>query len=432
MAKTLVVLLAVLLAAPAARAATEEHATTIVPAAAQTRPLDPEKATDAYLALYSGEKRAQSNAYFEGGYWLILWNFLYGLGVAGLLLWSGFSARMRNWAERLIRVRALQPALYWIFFVVATTVLQLPFDLYQGYFREHQYGLSNLTFGGYLGEQGKGLLVALIMGAIGMVVLYAVFRRVRRNLWLWATAVVVAFALVGMMIAPVWIMPLFNKYEKLEDPAVRDPILGLARANGIGVDAVWKNDASKQSKRVSANVSGFLGTERITLNDNLLQRCTQVQVEQVMGHEMGHYVLHHVFKAVTEVTILFAVGFGLVLWAFERVRRRWGERWGIRGIEDPAGLPALWAAVAVFGLLSMPIFNGMVRQQEAEADLFGLNAVGKPDAEAQVDLMLGEYRKLDPSPLEEVLFFDHPGGRNRILMAMRWKAEHMPPPPPTE
>jgi STE24 endopeptidase len=429
MAKALVVVFALLSVAPAA-AADDEPATTVVPAAAQAYPLDPQKATDAYLALYSGEKRAKSDAYFEGGYWLILWNLLYGLGVAGLLLWSGLSARMRSLAERIVPIRALQPALYWLLYILVQTVLQFPLDVYEGYFREHRYGLSNLSLGGYLGEQGKGLLVAGILGSIGVVLIYAVFRRVKRNLWLWATAVMVAFAIVGIVIAPVWIAPLFNKYDKLEDPAVRDPILSLARANGITVDAVWKNDASKQSKRISANVSGLFGTERITLNDNLLRRCTQDQVEQVMGHEMGHYVLHHVFKMIADVTILLAVGFGLILWAFERVRRRWGERWGIRGIEDPASLPALFALFSILGVLAMPVFNTMIRTQEAEADLFGLNAVGKPDAEAQVDLMLGEYRKLDPSPLEEVLFFDHPGGRNRILMSMKWKAEHMPKPAP--
>lgn len=410
-------------------ASAPEPATTVVPAEAQASPLDPNAATEAYLKLYSGEKRVQSDAYFEGGYWLTLWGTLYGIAVAALLLWTGLSARMRGWAERLIRLRALQPALYWVMFLLATTALEFPFDVYQGFIREHQYGLSNLSFLGFLSEQGKGLGVGVVLGALATGVLYAVFRRVQRYLWLWATGVVGVLSALAVMIVPIWIAPLFNKYEKLEDPKVRDPLLSLARANGIGASAIWMDDASKQSKRISANVSGLFGTERITLNDNLLTRCNQDQIEQVLGHEMGHDVLHHIYKGLLETSLLVAALAALVQWAFGRLKRRWGERWGIRDIADPAALPLLWGLVSAFGLMAMPAFNGITRIQEAEADLFGLNAVGKPDAEAQVDLMLGEYRKLDPSRVEELLFYDHPSGRNRILMAMRWKAEHMPQPP---
>ena len=108
-------------------------------------------------------------------------------------------------------------------------------------------------------------------------------------------------------------------------PAVRDPILSMARANGISATNVWEFDASKQSNRVSANVSGFFGTERISLNDNLLKRCSIEEIEAVMGHEMGHYVMNHVFKGLLEIGIIIAVGFGLLAFLFERVRARYGE-----------------------------------------------------------------------------------------------------------
>jgi STE24 endopeptidase len=188
---------------------------------------------------------------------------------------------------------------------------------------------------------------------------------------------------------------------------------------------VWVFDASRQTKRVSANVSGFAGTMRISLNDNLLNRCSLAEIEAVMGHEVGHYVLNHVYKTILFIAVVIVVGFALLKRAFEAVTAGRGARWGIRGVGDPAGLPLALVLLSSYFFVLTPLLNTWTRTEEAEADLFGINASGQPDGEARVDLMLGEYRKLDPAPLEEVLLFDHPSGRSRILMAMRWKAEHL-------
>jgi STE24 endopeptidase len=235
----------------------------------------------------------------------------------------------------------------------------------------------------------------------------------------------VFFAVIAMGVSPVFIEPLFNTYTPLKDESIRGPILRLARANGIPAADVFVVDASKQTTRVSANVAGFLGTQRIALNDNLLKRCSLAEIESVMGHEMGHYVLNHVYKGIVEFGVLIVIGFAFLRWSFDRVSARWGSRWGIAGIADVAGLPLIALLLSVFFFAMTPVTNTMIRTQEAEADIFGLNAARQPDAEAEVDLMLGEYRKLKPGPLEEVLFFDHPSGYRRILMAMRWKAENL-------
>ncbi|HXN82818.1 MAG TPA: M48 family metalloprotease, partial [Myxococcales bacterium] len=176
--------------------------------------------------------------------------------------------------------------------------------------------------------------------------------------------------------------------------------------------------------RISANVSGFLGTERITLNDNLLARASLPEIESVMGHEMGHYVLHHVEKALLEFGLIIVAGFAFAQALFERLRARWQERWKVRGPADPAGLPLMGLLLSTYLFVLTPVLNTVVRTQEQEADLFGLNAAAQPDGFAQVALKLSEYRKLEPGPLEEILFYDHPSGRTRIFTAMRWKAEH--------
>ena len=385
---------------------------------------DPAAATRAYLDLLPAAKRAQSDAYFEGGYWLTLFGFLWSAGIALLLLFTGLSARMRDRAERWAGSETLRTLGYWVQFVAVTAVLGFPLSVYRDWFREHHYGLSNLTFAGWLGEEGKGLLVSLVFGGLALVALYAVVRRLPRTWWVWGAGITVAFFIIGALVAPVLIVPLFNSPKRLADQRVTGPILSLARANGIAAQEVWEIDASKQTTRVSANVSGLLGTERITLNDNLLARCSLPEIESVMGHEMGHYVLNHVYKLIWEFGVIIVVGFALLKTFFERVRLRYEARFGVRGISDLAGLPLVTLLFSVYLTALTPLLNTIIRTSEQEADMFGLNAARQPDGFAQTALKLSEYRKLEPGVLEELIFYDHPSGRTRIFSAMRWKAEH--------
>ena len=398
------------------------------PAAAQgvNGHLDPEAATQAYLATLPTDKKAKSDAYFEGGYWLILWDFVVAAVVYLILLGTGLSASLRDRAERMTRSPTLQSVLYWVQFIVVVSLIELPWSIYESFAREHKYGLSNLTFAAWLGEQAKGFGIALVMGAILIAVLYAIVRRLPRTWWVWGAITGIAFLFIGVVIGPVLITPIFNSPKKLTDQRVVDPILRLARQNGIDATAVWEIDASKQSKRISANVSGALGTERITLNDNLLNRASLEEIEAVMGHEMGHYVLNHVYKLIMEFGILLVLGFAVVAWLFERLRVRYERTWKVRGIGDPAGLPLVALLFSAFFFVVTPVSNTIVRTQEYEADVFGLNTARQPDGFAQIAIKLSEYRKLDPGPWEERVFYDHPSGHTRIVTAMRWKAENLP------
>ncbi|HEV2853902.1 MAG TPA: M48 family metallopeptidase [Thermoanaerobaculia bacterium] len=394
------------------------------PWTSQASRLDPEAATEAYLAKLSPDQRARSDAYFEGGYWLLLWGFLYGLAVYGFLLFSRLSARMRDLAERLMSFRPLQTLLYAVQLILAMTVLFFPFSVYTDFFREHKYGLATQDFPAWMVDQAKALGVSLVMGGLALMGLYGVLRKAPRNWWLWGAVVALAFLIVGVALGPVFIDPIFNQYTELTDPRFRGPILSLARANGIPAEHVYVMDASRQTNRISANVAGMFGTTRIALNDNLLKRTSPAGVKAVMGHEMGHYVLNHIYKGIFYFGVVLTVGFAFLRWGFERATARWGERWGVRGVGDPAGLPLFAALLSVFFFVLTPLNNTYFRTGEAEADIFGLNAAREPDGFAEVALQLSEYRKLSPGPFEEWIFFDHPSGRNRILMAMRWKAEN--------
>jgi STE24 endopeptidase len=392
--------------------------------AAVKQAFDVEAAVDAYLAKMPPAQRARSDAYFEGGYWLVMWDFLSTVVVMWLLLHFRWSARMRNLAERITRFQPLRTAIYWIQFMVLASVLSFPLTVYESYFREHQYGLLNQTFGPWVGDQAKMLAVGVVLGAILIVLLFGLVRRLGANWWVWGSILVVVFSAFVNLIAPVYVFPLFNKYTKLEDPRIKDPILNMARANGIPATEVYEFDASRQSNRVSANVSGFAGTQRISLNDNLLKRCTLPEIETTMGHEMGHYVLNHAYKGLVMIGVVVVIGFAFLNWGISFALTRWGAQWDVRGIGDVAVLPLAVIVFSCYFFLMAPVTNTITRTMEYEADMYGLNAAQQPDGEANVDLMLGEYRKLDPGPVEEFVFFDHPSGRTRITAAMRWKAGH--------
>ena len=389
--------------------------------------LDPAVATQAWLATVPQDKRAKSDAYFEGGYWLILWNFLLVAAISIFLLTSRISARLRDFSERICRGSlSLQVVLYAIPYFLLVAALTFPLTVYQSFYREHQYGLATQSFLPWFGEQLIGFGVTLIAGILLLMVLYAVFRLAPRTWWIWGTIATVVFLAVGAFIAPVHIEPLFNTYKPLADPKIRDPILAMARANQIPATQVFEVDASRQTTRVSANVAGFLGTTRIALNDNLLKQCTLPEIRMVMAHEMGHYVLNHGAKLLTYAGIFILAGFALTRTLFDAAVRRWGNKWGVRGIADPAGLPLLVLILSTLLFVATPLLNTVTRVTEREADAFGLNTSREPDGMAQVALKLGTYRKLNPTPLEEFMFFDHPSGRARIRMAMDWKIANLP------
>ena len=411
---------------PGAKPATVMPDVIQVPTAAQvSQQFDADRATDAYLAQIPASARSRSDAYFVGGYWLILWDFLYGAALYLFLLHFGWSAAMRNFAELVTRFKPLQTLIYWVEFLLATTILGAPLGVYEGYFRERQYGLATQTLGPWLGDQLIILLVNLVLGGVVSMVLFGVVRRLPRTWWIWGAGVSVVFLIFFIMIAPVFIFPLLNKFTVLEDPKITQPILSLARANGIPAQKVYQMDASRQTTRMSANVSGYGQTMRITLNDNLLRRGSPEEIQSVMGHEMGHYVLHHIAKDILYFSVVIVIFFSLLGWSLERALTRWGERWKIRGIGDTAVLPLVFLAGSLFGFVYTPFFNTHVRTNEHEADMYGLNASRQPDGFAQAAIHLGEYRKMSPGPIEEWIFFDHPSGRNRTHDAMVWKAENL-------
>ena len=408
-------------------AVNEMPSVTTVPQEAQpSHRFDVDAATEAYLAQIPAGASARSDAYFEGGYWLILWDFIYGAAISLLLLNLRWSARMRDLAERLTRFRPLRTFVYWTQYSVVTFLLGAPLAIYEGYTRERRYGLATQTFGPWAWDQTKGMLLGIVLGGLLVMALFGIVRRLPKTWWIWGSAVTMMFLLVAVLIGPIYLQPLFNKVAPLADPKVTEPILSLARANGIAAKFIYQMDASQQSTRMSANVSGLGQTMRITLTDNLLRRGSPEEIQAVMGHEMGHYVLNHVYKDLLFFfPALIVIGFALLRGSLDWFLKRWGGTWQIRGIGDPAIVPLVILLISIFGFILTPILNTQIRTEEREADMYGLNAARQPDGAAQGAIHLGEYRKMRPGPIEEFVFFDHPSGFNRIHRAMQWKAENL-------
>ncbi|MCZ6501751.1 MAG: M48 family metallopeptidase [Gammaproteobacteria bacterium] len=383
---------------------------------------DIEVETQAYLDRLDAEQRAASDAYFEGGYWLILWNLLVALLIAWLLLNYGISTRMRDLGEKFSRFRFLRVTSYIFQYTLVVFVLSLPLLIYQDFVREHQYGLSNLTFVDWFSELMIELGIELVLSCLGLALIYFVIRKAPRTWPIWGSVAGIFMLAFLFLVSPVFINPLFNDYQSLEEGPLKEKILSLARANAVPAEDVYQFDASKQSKRISANVTGLLGTTRISLNDNLLNRSSSESIEAVMAHEIGHYALNHGPKLIFSLGLLLAVGFAFVAWAFDRVNK---PSWGIRGVSDIAGLPLLIALLSIYFFLTTPIVNSIIRINEIEADIYGLNAARQPDGNAEALLGLAEYRKMKPGYWEEIIFYDHPSGYNRIYMSMRWKKENL-------
>jgi STE24 endopeptidase len=367
----------------------------------------------------------RAEAYAHGAYVLFFVGVLWDLAVLLVIIVSGFGAWMQELAERVTRHVNLMVALYVTLFTVVTSLASFPLAVYSQFLREREYGFMNQSFGAWMWDQGKGLLLLLALQAIFLPMLYIVIRRVGRAWWIPGAILTVAFMVVLVAIVPVYIAPLFNHFTPLKDAALREDILDLAHSQGIPAHEVYEVDASRQSEHNNAYVAGLLGTQRVVLYDTLLKRFAPREIRFVMGHEMGHYVLNHVWKTVGFFSILIVVGFVLV----DRMARRFIDRHSVYGIlrfEDPSSLPVILMILTVFFFVTRPIISTFSRSQEHAADVFGLQVVGDPEAAASVFLKFGRYdlAEFDVDPRIEFFLYTHPSVGNRILFAQQWARTH--------
>lgn len=384
-------------------------------------PRNAEAATQAYMDRLPADVVAKSDAYYTGGYWLQLWHLMLGLAITALWLSGKRAMRLRDWAARVGRGPLRRDFVFSACYLAIGNLLSLPLTLYEEWWREHAYGMSTQALPAWLGEWAVASTINLLIGSVAFMLLYVLIRRAGERWWIWGTAAAMALLTVLIAVSPVLFEPLFNEYKPVEDGPVKNAVLQMAHANGVPADNVYVFDASRQTTRISANVSGLFGSAAVRLNDNLLRRTSLPEIRAVMAHELGHYVLNHIVKTLCMLALVVLVGFYVVQAVLGWLLRRLAPASGVSRVDDVAALPLLAMAFSLFFALATPIQNTITRVQEAEADEFGLNLSREPHGFAEAQLRLVEYRKADPGPVEEFMFFHHPSTRHRILAAMRWR-----------
>ncbi len=387
-------------------------------------PFDPAAATAAYLATLSPAAHARATAYTQGGHWLLLWSWLVSVVAALVIIRSGVLARteagLQRRKPRPILVSLLISGLY----ILLDAVLELPWEVYAHWWREKAYGLTSQAFSGWLTEQTIGLAISVVVTSLFLAVIYAVIRRSPRWWWAWAGGVAAVFILAALVLAPIYIEPIFNHYTPAPPGPMRDAVVALAKKADVPSDKIFIFDGSRQSNRYTANVSGLFGSARVAMSDVMFKKGADLaEVRGVVGHEMGHYRQGPLILA-GPFALLAIVAFGLTHLLFAPAARLLGAR--VAGIGDPAGLPVLMAVIATLGLVGTPVTSTLTRWIEADADSFSLRVANEPDGLAKALVQTIEYRASSPSNLEEFLFYDHPSVEHRVRKAMDWKAAHPP------
>lgn len=337
------------------------------------------------------EPSEEALRYYRSGNLLWLANRTWTLLVPALILLTGFSARLRNWAsERAGGKRWRATLLFLLAYLGVAFVLDLPLAYYGSFVRPHEYGLSTQTTSKWLTDHviGLGLMTAFTLIVVPGTL--AFIRKSPERWWIWTSAAAIPLAFLLVMLTPVFISPLFNDFGPMKDPTLEAEILALADRAGIEGGRVFEVEKSVDTNTVNAYVTGFASTKRIVLWDTIIAKLSREQLLVVMGHEMGHYVLGHVRNSM----IVLAIAIPVMLLSFHvlalRLIRRFSGRFGFTSLDDVAALPLFLVLIGLFGLAIAPASNAWSRHQEHESDRFALEIthdnVGCAEAFARLQL----------------------------------------------
>lgn len=350
---------------------------------------------------------------------------LYFVGTAYelLVLWgvlaSGLSARLRTLVQPL-RFSFLQLAGYYALLTLVLIAAHAPLTFYSGYCLEHAYGLSSQSFPAWVGDLAKGVALDI---ATTVPILWGLFWLIRKSprrwaLWFWGALIpLIAF---GIFVSPIVVDPLFNKFTPLAPGPLKTQIEALAAKAGIPNAPIYMVDKSRQTHATNAYVTGIGSSARIVLWDTTIQRMPPDQILAVVGHEMGHYVLKHLYWGFAMTVGGLLLLLPLAQKFAEALLTRFGPRWGVTSLTDTAATPALLLTMALFSFFLAPVTNGVSREIEHQADAYGLQVTGNRPAMARAFVSLSEQNLSDPNPPPFIKFwlFTHPPLQERIEFAL--------------
>ena len=384
---------------------------------------DPNAATARYIDSLGPAALEKAHHYTIGKEWMLLWALLVAAVVTWLIVKSGMLDKVdAKFAEKRRNMRAFVISL--VFFIVSA-ILTLPWTLYSDYFREKAYGRTSQPLADYIFQNGLITIITALLGALFMTGVYWLIRRTGKRWWIWSGALTAAAFSFIILLAPVLIEPLFNKYEPIPPGQVRDAVVSMAQRAGIPPNKVYMFNGSRQSNNFTANAGGVGNTARVAISDVAFKNATLDEVRAVTGHEIGHYVLKHTWWGI----LFYSVASIILFWIADRTFPRFAKAFGSSAqLADARGIPVLIFMLGLFQLATLPIFNTFSRTLESQADLYSLQTENRPDALSTSLVKTAEYRYPRPSKVEEIVFYDHPSVEARVHRAMVWKAAHPEPP----
>ena len=371
--------------------------------------LDPEK-----------QKQAKEYARIRRRLWLA--DTAFGAVYALAWLFLGWSVSLRSWLATFTNNEWLLVAFFVAVFGGIYFIINLPLGYYSGFVLPHRFDQSNQTFREWVVDQVKGLAIGAPLGLLLLELLYLALRITGDLWWLWAAGGMLVFSVLLSNLAPILIMPLFNKYVPLDEEHkdLEEKLLALAKGADTKVRGVFKFDMSKRTKSANAALTGLGNTRRIVLGDTLIDEFSTDEIETVLAHELGHHVNRDIplliaFGTLSTTVGLFLASFGLN-WAI--------GYFGFNSTADVAAFPALGIVLGAFGLLTMPLDNAVSRWRERKADEYALQATGKREAFASAFTRLANQNlgEVDPEKWVVFLFYSHPPLGERIAKAHSWNS----------
>lgn len=380
----------------------------------------------------SPRKKAEAITYSLTQYVL----YFAGTGLALLvyfLLWrTDIAVVFRKWAQRVSHRRFIQCLVFTPLFFITLRLLFFPFDFYSDFIVERKFGLMSENFGSWMADWGKSLFLFIIVATILVWIFYGIVRRSPRRWWFYFWAVTVPITLFLIFIEPFVVEPLFYKFTPLDvtRPALVTRIEQMLHRADLNIprSRILEMNASSKTNAINAYVSGLGASKRVVVWDTTLKKLTDDETLLVLGHETGHYVLHHILKefALIELVALFFLGLGFI--AVRKLIRRFGSGSRLEGEDDLATLPVMLLVLTALTFFSSPVTNAISRHYEHQADQFALEVthgvVPNPNAsEARAFEVLGKQDLADPDPNPFIVFwlYSHPPIGQRIRFALHYK-----------
>ncbi|MDT8382362.1 MAG: M48 family metallopeptidase [Brevefilum sp.] len=364
------------------------------------------------------QKQAKQYARIKRRLWLVD----QGISLVYALLWltTGWAVGLRTWLSGFISSDWLLVPAFAAVFGGNYFLLNLPLSYYAGFVLPHQFDLSNQSLKDWITDLIKNLALGAVMGLILIEVVYLLLRVTGDAWWLWMTGAMLLFTVILTNLSPVLIMPIFNKFTPLgeEHADLEERLIKLVENAGTRVKGVYKMDMSRRTKQANAFLTGIGSTRRIVLGDTMTEEFSADEIETILAHELGHHVHKDIPWLIGFGTLMNTLGFYLVSLAMN-----WAiNAFGLTGVADPAGLPALMILLSLYELIVMPIDNAFSRWREGMADDYALQSTGKPKSFASAFIRLANQNlgDIDPEPWVVFLFYNHPPLNARIAKAETW------------